>query len=213
MVKDKITQKVDAFLAQEPSNVYNNKELSFFWGNCYLRKKEYSLANQHYRESIDASLNNKNQIWHSSGQVNWLVDILLMSGKLDLAEKVENEVHRFYEEPQHDTWPVSFYSLSVIELAQNKDSDFWISKLLNERKDPESYLLAINLNAIMSSNESGFNNALDEFLRFHDRKVKYGVLRETPEGFISMNGMSLVFLAQKDREVGRLETSVLEKAV
>jgi hypothetical protein len=197
MYKDKINQKIDAFLAQKPASVYDNKELRFFWGNCYLRKKNYLLANKCYKESIVACLENQHQIWYASGLVSWVVDILILSGKLELIEKVEAEVSKFFQQPQHDTWPISFYAFSIIDLVQNKRRDFWIKKLLGDKKNLEPYILGTNLNAIINNDEKDFNIALLQLLKIHDKKVKYGALRESPEGFISMDGMSLVFLAQK----------------
>lgn len=197
MVKNKIDQRIDAFLAQKPSSVYDNKELSFFWGNCYLRKKEFVLACKYYKESIYACLNNPHSLWYGSGQLNWLVDILILSGKLDLAEEVEAKISMFFEEPQHDTWPVSFYAFSIIRLVQVKSPGFWVDKLLEDPKNRDAINLGKVLEGLVNNDEMGFNTALDELLRVHDRRVKYGALRETPEGFICMDGMAMVFLAQK----------------
>jgi hypothetical protein len=197
MINKKTDLKIDTFLAEIPEIVLRVKEMNFLIGNCYVRKRKYLIARQYYEESIAACLENKNHLWHGSGQVNLLVDILILSRKLDLVKKVEVELKKFYREPQHDTWPVSFYAFSIIELLQNRTPDIWIEKLVDNPKNNEAINLGVMLNGIVNNNEIGFNASLNELLQAHDRRVKYGALRETPEGFISMDGMAMVFLAKK----------------
>lgn len=209
MVNSKMDQKADAFLTEIPETVSREKDLSFLVGNCYVRKKEYPLARKYYEESIVACLEKRYRFWYASGEANLLVAILILSGKLELAEKAKVELGKFYQEPQHDTWPVSFYAFSIVELVQNRTPDNWIEKLFTDPKNREALNLGAILKGIVDKDEIGFNAALDTLLRVHDRRAKYGSLRETPEGFISMDGMALVYLAMKKGLTVRLQSQYI----
>jgi tetratricopeptide (TPR) repeat protein len=209
MTKNKMDQRIDAFLAKTPEIVTNIKELSFELGNCYMRKKDYSLANKYYEESIDACLKNNNSLLYGSGQANLLVDILILSKQMNLIKKVEMQLEKFYKEPYHDTWPVSFYAFSIAELLRMKKPGFWIEKLLENPKNRDACNLGTVLKAIVSDDEVGFNTSINELLKVHDRRVKYGALRYIPEGFISMDGMALIYLAQRRGFFVRIESQYI----
>jgi len=51
------------------------------------------------------------------------------------------------------------------------------------------------IRAIVEHDQTAFDAALGGLLRVHQGKAKFGGLRETPEGFLCLPGMSLSALA------------------
>jgi tetratricopeptide (TPR) repeat protein len=173
-------------------------QFAFKLGNCYLRKKEFETALIYYQMSINSCFKAP-QYWKASGQVNWLVDILILSKQLNLLDSVIKELDLYKLEPKLGNSPIAYYSYSVAcLLKKDNNPEYWIQSLLEKPTPKVTYIYGESFRAIICRNEIEFNQDLTELINIHDGQVKHGELRETGEGLICMSGMSLVYLAMQN---------------
>jgi hypothetical protein len=195
---EKITRFTDVYLADIQNKVPFSNQCAFKLGNCYLRKKEYLTATKYFKMSINSSFT-KPQLWRGSGQVNWLVDILILSKQLNLLDQVIKELETYKLKPNSGYSPIAHYSYCVADfLNGDNDTKYWIDKLLEKPSVKDIFFGGEAFQAIVNHNETEFNQALSALLKIHDGQAKHGALRETAEGLICMPAMSLIYLAMKN---------------
>jgi hypothetical protein len=171
------------------------KELMFLMGNCFLRKGDFNSAKKYYQISIKASFS-VNSFWKRSGQPNLLIDALILSKRIKMLNEVASELTSYQTCFGNGSAPILYYSLCIVEfLLQNGTPDPWIRKLLDLKKIKISVTKGQLFSAICEGDTQKFNDLLKYYLTIHDRQVKYGALRNTPEGLICMSAMSMIYIA------------------
>jgi tetratricopeptide (TPR) repeat protein len=171
---------------------------AFYLGNCYVQLRDNAEAQRQYERSIIGMLGPK-KLWKDTGQVDWLVDICVLSGRKDLYPDVLRELELYKKIPSKGDSALAYYVYGVMELLYPSGWDIStsINNLLKRPKWKLTYAIGQVLQSIIDDNLLALNNSLLVLLKVHDGMVKHGALRETAEGLICMQAMSLTFAALK----------------
>jgi tetratricopeptide (TPR) repeat protein len=194
-------EKIQRYIVRLQEMLANNKPSSeqeaFKLGNCYVQLGKYSEAQQLYERSCVANFITP-MFWKLSGQPNWLADIWVLSGRMDLYKDVCLELEVFDEGPQKGSL-VDLYAHGLMELLfpTGVDMSNWIEKILKYPKYKDMFAIGQVLQAILMKDQLSYNAALANLLKAHEGMAKHGSLRETPEGLLCMAAMSLAYAAYR----------------
>jgi len=209
----KIDQRIDRFIELGAENLRKYprayEPLAFTLGNCYLRKRDFLRANSYYKISIEANLRNP-QSWRSAGWPNWLVDVLILSKRNDLAKRASKELDLLKKDPKNGRSPLAYYAYGIMAMLEEEGkSQIWIQKLIENSSAALQYSSGRALQAIIGGNKSAFRDQLCEILRIHDGQAKHGGLRETAEGLICMPAMSIIFLGVQKEMIVEIQSEYI----
>ncbi len=172
-------------------NDYDDK---FLIAICYVQLDDYPKAQELFEQSCKAMFTT--QLWRSTSQPNWLVDICVLSGRKDLYPKVQQALESYKSDYRGGSL-VALYSYALMELLlpAGNEIDPWIQGLLKKPKVKDTFAIGQVLQAIVEENQIGLDSALESLLKAHAGMAKYGGLRETAEGLLCMPAMSLAYVA------------------
>lgn len=188
--------KVTYFLNNYPP-VFGDEE-AFLLGNCYIQLGDFSEAQRHYERSI-INMFGIRPAWKGAGQVDWLVDTCVLSGREDLRTKVLYELELHKKIPSQGDSAIAMYTYGLMELLLPSGWDISISikELLRRPKWKLTYAAGQVLQSIIDGNSLALNSTLSGLLKAHEGRAKHGELRETAEGLICMQAMALAYAALK----------------
>jgi hypothetical protein len=164
---------------------------------CYIQLNDYLSAINLFEKSCYAMLKPP-KLWERTSQPNWLVDIGILSGRRDLFPKIEEELELYKKDARGNSL-AALYAYSVMELLTSTEKGIYsaISKLKKKNKIKDYFAIGIILDAIIKHDETLLNAGLTDLLRAHEGMAKHGALRETSEGYICMQAMSLAYISKK----------------
>jgi hypothetical protein len=188
--------KITYFLTNYPSIL--GDEGAFRLGNCYVQLGDYLEAQRQYERSI-VNMFGTRPAWRGSGQVDWLVDTCVLSRREDLLTKVFKELELYKKVLYGGDSAMAMYAYGLMELLLPSGWDMSVSirELLKRPRWKLTYAIGHVLQSIVDGNSLTLNNALLDLLKVHEGKAKHGELRETSEGLICMQAMSLAYAALK----------------
>jgi len=193
MERSKITKYLKTY--KKRTTPYRN-QLDFQLAICYTLLGEYDQAQRLYENNfLDMFASPK--LWKKSGQPYWLIDICVLSGRLDLLADVKSELND-YKSDKLGNSPAALYANAMTDLLLSSKSDISIS-IFGLLKDPRIKIciaLGEALNSIIANNQPAFESALINLLEVHEGQATRGSLRSTPEGWLCMSAMSLAYVAQ-----------------
>ena len=194
--------KVQDYLKKYESAPKSVEQDYFKLAICDTLLDNYPKAKDYFCESVPILLV-PNPFWRASSQVNWLVDITIMSGKTEIFPSVVRELNLYRITPSRSgpvgTSPMAHYCYSVMEilLPGSGDINGWIKDLKKRPKYKDLYAAGFALQAILDRNQEAFTQALQAFLKAHEGMAKYGGLRYTSEGWLCLPAMSLSYAAHQ----------------
>lgn len=195
----KTSNKIEFLTEAYLRDLEPDDELSFLLAICYMRKGNFYEALRLFGVSVERMFSPPFLWWKGTGQVNWLVDVWILSGKEDLYPQVTFELEQYKKTPYGGDSAVACYAYSLMELLSPSDRD--ISKLiegvLRRQTWKLTYAIGHVLQAIVKGDANELNSNLVNLLRVHDGMAKRGNLRATAEGLICMQAMSLAYVARK----------------
>lgn len=161
---------------------------------CLTKLERYAEAKHSYGSALRAML--KDRWWHKTSQPDWLVNTYVLAGEGSLYSRVLKEIED-YKLDRRGSSLVAFYAYASIRLVASKDDEAgeYVSKLLARPKVKVTFAAGKVIEAILEQSQPAFDAALDGLLKAHRGMAKFGDLRESPEGFLSLWAMSLATIA------------------
>lgn len=201
--------KVIYFLNNYPS-VFDDDD-AFRLGNCYVQLGDFLEAQRQYERSIVHMFGTR-PTW-KAGQVDWLVDTCVLSGREDLLTNVLKELELYKKIPNKGDSAIAMYAYGLMELLLPSGWDMSVSigELLKRPRWKLTYEIGYVLQSIVDENSLALNNSLMDLLKAHEGKAKHGELRETSEGLICMQAMALAYAALKRKMNVEIENEYFSK--
>jgi tetratricopeptide (TPR) repeat protein len=159
---------------------------------CYTQLGEYTRAKLHYGRALEDFLRDRRG-WHGISMPELLVHTYILAGQPDVYSQVSAEIEA-YKLDYRGTSPAAFYAYAVLYLIAGKDQEAancvpGIQKRPKQWK--ETYAQGKTIRALVERDQTAFDQALQELLLVHRGIAKFGELRESPEGFLSLSAISL----------------------
>lgn len=196
---------------QEKAKLYLNRmEESDFWPDslsykkaiCFICLGDYNKAQAYFVSSLKG-LRTTFKLWAISNRPDLLVNIWLLSGSLDMFSKIRDELSG-YLASQREINYLGDLSLLLLKMIARQDdaTSPLIAKLLADPAIKDGYEIGTIAQSIVNHDQEKLNLSFRNLLDIHNRSAKYGSLRETPEGLISINALSLAYCAiQRDLDI------------
>ena len=168
---------------------------AFYLANCYVQLGNYPHAQQLFERSCLAMFTSP-MLWERTSQPNWLVDICVLSGRIDLYPDVVRELTKYNSDRRGGSL-VSLYSYALMEilLPSGQDISKWVDGLLKKSRVKDTYAIGLCLQAILGRDDSRLADSMLRLLEAHKGIATRGGLRESAEGLLCMPAMSLTFVA------------------
>ena len=161
---------------------------------CLTKLGDYPEAQKAYSTSLRSAL--VDRLWHLSGEINELVDTLVLSNDSSLLPRVLDEVEAYKLDRRGDAlYPLYAYAITCLLVGEDDRANDHVVGLLNKPKIKDTFATGLTIRAIVERDQSAFEAALDGLLRAHRGRAKFGGLRETPEGYLCLPAMALSKLA------------------
>lgn len=204
--QDKIDHLIDGY----QGFLRSEDQLSFLLAICFLKKDNYFEAHRLFNVSLKKMFISP-MIWRDTGQLNWLMDICILSGGEQYFPDLLREFKLYKEAPIPGITVTADYGYALMELLMPTGWDISISiaDLLKRPKWKLWYAIGQVIQSIINGNSDDFNNYMLDMLKVHERSAKMGSLRETAEGLICMQGMSLAYVARKREMIIEIENDYL----
>ena len=170
-------------------------QFDFQLGICYIRLCEYEKAQIMFEKNM-LSMLTPPMLWKKSAQPHWLVDIFILSKRQDLLENVIRELGIYRSDRLGNSF-VACYSYAVADLLSltSKDISREINCLMKNPKIKMAIAWGSAFQAVIVQDQASFDLALEDVLAIHKGQATHGGLRETPEGWLCMPAMTLIYLA------------------
>jgi tetratricopeptide (TPR) repeat protein len=193
MNREKINKFLDDYKKTYTPDYHQD---AFLLGLCHIQLGEYTTAQAYFKENA-LSMFTPPMFWKDAGSPEWLVDIFVLSGCMELHKAVLKELDLYKKHPLYGYSNIALYAYGLMELLYPTGWDISISINGLTKKDKWKFIYALgwSIKAIIEDDHQGLINALIALLKAHEGMAKHGVLRETSEGFICMSAMSLAFAA------------------
>jgi len=167
---------------------------------CYVKLGEFLMAQKLFEKSCLAMFGQRPD-WRLAAHSSWLVDVWVLSGRKDLYPKIVEALDVFRKENIKSIVNslLTQYSCGIVELLHPTGMDISqsIRNLTAKPSIKDMYAIGQVFQAILDRDKNAVNTAMEKLLVAHQGQAKHGMLRETPEGFISMPGMSLAYAAHQ----------------
>jgi hypothetical protein len=162
---------------------------------CLTKLEIFSEANEGYRRALHGFLKDSRD-WRGTGQPNWLIDCFVMASLPNLYWTIVQEIEAFRSD-FHGRSPVENYASALILLINGKDENTtdYIDALHKKPNLKWAYAIGKCIGAVVDRNQYSFNQALEGLLKAHRGMAKFGGLRESPEGLLSLPAMSISMMA------------------
>jgi hypothetical protein len=161
---------------------------------CLVQLNDYTNA----RESFGAALRGllEDRFWHGTSQPNMLIDTYILANQRGFLPQATKEIAAYSSDPRGKSLVALYaYAMTSLLLAKDEDAGVHVEGLLKKPKIKDTFAMGKAIKAIVERDQTAFDAALDNLLRVHDGKVKFGELRETPYGFLCLPAMSLALMA------------------
>lgn len=187
--RERYTQALEAF-SQPPTA--SGKQL--MTAICLMKLEDYQGAQHFYRLSLYSAFSDR--MWQLSGYVSRFADALILANQPSLSNRVIEEIEAYKLDRKSGSL-LALYAFAISNLITDQDEDArdYVRGILNKPKIKWTFAMGMTIEAIINRNQRNLDLAIGELLLAHQRKAKFGDLRETPEGFACLPAMALARLA------------------
>jgi hypothetical protein len=187
--RQKYIQTLEAF-SRPPTG--SGKQLTI--AICLMKLDDYPAAQHFYGLSVQSAF--RDRLVFLSGNINELVDAFILANQPSLSSRVVQEVQGYKLDPRsHSLLALYAYAVSCLITHTDEDARDYVRGLLNKPKIRWTFAMGMMLQAIINRDQLDLERALRTLLLAHERQVKFGGLREAPDGFACLSAMSLSQLA------------------
>jgi hypothetical protein len=194
---DKI--KINEFIKDfKRGNTPYGDQFDFKLGICYVLLGDFKQAQSLFETSF-LGMFSPPIFWKKSSQAYRLIDICILSGRLDLLGDVIRELQEFKSDPTGDS-PAAHYSYAVAGLLSpaTKNINDDIEVLLKHPRFKISIAWGNVLQAVVTQNQPLFDLGLADLIQVHKGQATHGDLRWSPDGWLCLSAMSLIHLGLKE---------------
>ncbi len=187
------------------ANIHKPKRFEqdyFDLGICEVVLENYPKAMEFFDLAVSRMFEDR-PYWRASSQVDWLVEISILSGRTEILPSVLEElrIYKLSSTKSHPCGnsPMAHYCYSVMELLfpSSGHLDDWIGDLLKRPKYKDLYAAGLTLQSIRNNDQSAFDQSLQMLLKAHEGQAKSGGLRWSTHGWLCLHAMTLAYLALK----------------
>jgi hypothetical protein len=168
---------------------------------CEIRLESYKAAQKRCELALRGFLQQP-RFWLRGSRPELLIETYLFAGAPGaLFPAVKRDIEG-YGADYRGSSPWAHYAYILLALLEKQDQQAGIygRGLIGVRKSKLLAAIGYATQAIETRDSAAFGLALKAVLAVHRGMVKFGELRESPEGFLSLAAMSLSMLAL-DREI------------
>jgi hypothetical protein len=175
-----------------------NNDMLLNAGLCKIKLKQNNDARDLFETAIinEIAVNKKKKIifpWE-------IIYMLLLSGRLNLIPSIKPILEDYRLNNYAGYAPLAIYCYLTIDFFQPSypEKSIWINKLKSyetKKKLEDIYPWGYCFQALIDHDENTFNDNIAILLRKHERVAKHGSLRETSEGYYSLDATCLSFCA------------------
>ena len=163
---------------------------------CEIKLRSYATAKERCFLALQGYLRER-RFWLMGSRPELLVETSILAGVSSPWDgRVAKEVSSYRLDYRGDS-AIAHYAYALVELAQHADeqTETHVPQLTRVRRDAWLSSIGQTIEAISRRNQQGFDTALVGLLEAHKRMAKFGAIRESPEGFVSLAGTCLSKLA------------------
>ncbi|MCP4426768.1 MAG: hypothetical protein GY803_19930 [Chloroflexi bacterium] len=167
---------------------------------CLVKLGKYTKANHEFSAALSGgSFQNGPgfMFFLFTGQIEKLVEAyILASQPTSFSKTLTEQIEAYKLDPRGDSL-YALYTYALMCLLNDNDQQTapYVSGLLKKPKVKETYAIGKTIQSILDRDQHAFDVALNELLMAHRGMAKFGSLRETPEGFLSLAAMTLSKMA------------------
>ena len=132
-----------------------------------------------------------------TSQIEKLPELFVFSGQPESFHKTLITELNEYKKDERGKSLISHYAYALQNLLYGEDVEALThcEPLVKRPKIKDMFAIGETIRAIVEKDQQAFDKALDLLLLAHRGMAKQGSLRESPEGFLSMPGISLSYIA------------------
>jgi hypothetical protein len=163
---------------------------------CRVKLGDLPGAKHHFVLSLNLFLGER-RFWMDTSEPQLLMESYMLAGApTELYRSVRKEIDGYKLDPRGNSG-VALYSYATVRLIGGDDegASSFASALQGRIKVKWLVALGASLQAIVRGDQPTFDSALSSLIGAHRGMAKYGDLRESPEGYLSLAGMSLSKIA------------------
>jgi hypothetical protein len=192
---EKLQEKAKSYLNRMEESDFWPDSLNYKKAICFICLGEYRKAQAHFVSCLKG-LRTTFKLWAMSNQPDLLVNVWLLSGNLDMLSKIRADLDS-YLASQREVNYLGDFSLLLLKMVARQDraTSPFIAKLLANPSLKDGYEIGTIAQSVVNRDQDRLNLSLQNLLDIHNKSAKYGSLRETPEGLICLNAMSLAHCA------------------
>jgi Immunity protein 49 len=141
-----------------------------------------------------------------------LVDAYLLANQPESWSRLSAEVEAYKQDRRGGSLE-ALYADSIACLLSSRDEEAlgYALNLLKKPKVKWTFAAGKAIQALIERDQPGFDQALEELLKAHRGMATVGGIRESPEGFLCLQAMSLARLAGDRGMVVHAESEYLNK--
>lgn len=203
--RQRYTQALEVF-SQRP----DDSAFKLMVAICLTQLGDYPSARSFYRLSLTAAFTQRQ--WSRMGVMHCLVDTYVLANQPDALPRLSAELEAYKRDRRGGSLE-ALYAYSVVNLLSARDGEAagYVLGLLKKPKVKWTYAAGKTIQAIIDRDQPGFDQALEELLRAHRGMATVGGIRESPEGFLCLQAMSLARLAGERGMAANAESEYLNK--
>jgi hypothetical protein len=132
-----------------------------------------------------------------TGEVEKLCEVFILAGQPKSFAKIWKQQMESYRLDSRSDAVIPQYAFALQCLIENVDeqAEQYIRQLLKKPKYKDTFATGQVIEAIVSRDQTAFDQAMVGLIKAHRGMAKYGSLRETPLGFLSLSAMGLSKMA------------------
>jgi tetratricopeptide (TPR) repeat protein len=161
---------------------------------CLTQLEEYPSAREFYGLAIQSFLGDR--FWFKISQPDLLIATYILANRTDCYPQVVEEIEAYKLDPRGDSLYAFYaYAASYLLSGEDEKANDCVARLFEKPTVTYTFAAGRTIKSIIEHSQPHFDEALGDLLDAHRGKAKFGGLRETPEGFLSLPAMSLSKIA------------------
>jgi hypothetical protein len=203
--RQKYTQALEVF-SQRPDDSYFQLMVAI----CLTQLGDCSRALQLYRLSLAGALEDRR--WQFTGIMHGLVDTYVLANQPGLLPRLSAEVEAYKQDRRGGSLEALYaYSITCLLSARDEEAAVHALGLLKKPKVKWTHAAGKAIQALIERDQPGFDQGLEDLLKAHRGMATIGGIRESPEGFLCLQAMSLARLASERGTAASAESVYLNK--
>ena len=205
----KYKNDLDVYRA-EPNSSWSRLKVAL----CYIKLHDFTSAQINCLAALNTcSFRNEPgyRIFVATSEIEKIAELYLLAGQPpaflpQLVAELES-----YKQDARGNSLVAHYAYALLALLQNNDDQALrhVDDLKKYPKEKDIFAAGEMIQAIGKRDQLQFKQSLNDLLRAHCGKAKFGGLRETPERYICLSAMCLIKLARERGFVVNVENEYL----